>query len=106
MAEGGSGSSFPTVFDAWANPDLSEKRAFIPSMRQLTSDAATFHGAGTDTTATALMMGTWHLINNKKCLIKLRNEVKRAAVESKEVKLLSSTTLENLPYLVSSSSSQ
>ena len=97
----GSESSIPTVFDVWAKPD--EKRKFRPNLRQLTADAFTFHGAGTDTTAHALTMGTWHLINNEAALEKLRNELRNAIAHPDSKELVSSSVLERLPYLVSSS---
>ncbi|EXJ65821.1 uncharacterized protein A1O5_11062 [Cladophialophora psammophila CBS 110553] len=99
LREGGSGSSFPTVFDAWAKP--SEKRGFTPTLKQLTADAFTFHGAGTDTTAHALTTATWGLINNKESLEKLREELKGAIPAPHSEQLVSSSMLENLPYLVS-----
>ncbi|KIX99180.1 uncharacterized protein Z520_04756 [Fonsecaea multimorphosa CBS 102226] len=97
MQEGGSGSSFPTVFDAWAKP--SEKRSWTPTLKQLTADAFTFHGAGTDTTAHTLTTATWGLINNKECLEKLRVELKAAIPTPNSEQLVSSSVLENLPYL-------
>ncbi|OAL36555.1 hypothetical protein AYO20_04171 [Fonsecaea nubica] len=97
LQEGGSGSSFPTVFDAWAKP--SEKRRFMPSLRQLTADAFTFHGAGTDTTAHALTTATWGLINNKTCIQKLHAELKGAIPVADSEQLVGSSVLENLPYL-------
>jgi cytochrome P450 len=95
----GSTSSFPTVFDTWAKQD--EKRKFTPSLRQLTADAFTFHGAGTDTTAHTLTMGTWYLINDESCLAKLREELSKAISEPNSEMLVSLAVLENLPYLVS-----
>lgn len=101
MEAKGSESSIPTVFDAWARPD--EKPRFRPDLRQLTADAFTFHGAGTDTTAHTLTMGTWHLINNEDALHKLRNELRDAIAEPHSKELVSSSVLERLPYLVSNS---
>jgi cytochrome P450 len=100
MKAKGSRSSFPTVFDTWAKED--EKRMFTPSLRQLTADAFTFHGAGTDTTAHTLTMGTWFLINDEACLDKLRDELSTAIPEPNSEALVSSVSLEHLPYLVSS----
>ncbi|KIW93014.1 uncharacterized protein Z519_06863 [Cladophialophora bantiana CBS 173.52] len=97
LREGGSGSSFSTVFDAWARP--SEKREFTPTLKQLTADAFTFHGAGTDTTAHALTTATWVLINNKESLEKPREELKGAIPEPHGERLVSSSILESLPYL-------
>src|ERR1700742_1880282 len=99
MQHGGSGGSFPTVFDAWAKPN--EKRTWTPTMKQMTADAFTFHGAGTDTTAHTLMTTTWHLINNKECFNKLREEVREVIPEPDSEQLVSVNVLENLPYLVS-----
>jgi cytochrome P450 len=67
----------------------------------MTADAFTFHGAGTDTTAHTLTTATWHLINNKECLQKLRKEVNEAITDPENEQLVSSNVLENLPYLVS-----
>jgi hypothetical protein len=99
MQNGGSQSPFPTVFDAWANPN--HKRIWTPDIRQLTADAFTFHGAGTDTTAQTLTVATWHLVNNKECHERLRKELRDAIPESESDKLVSTNVLENLPYLVS-----
>jgi cytochrome P450 len=101
MEAKGSESSIPTVFDVWARPD--EKRKFRPDLRQLTADAFTFHGAGTDTTAHTLTMGTWHLINNEDALHRLRNELHDAIADPDSKELISSSVLERLPYLVSNS---
>jgi cytochrome P450 len=101
MEAKGSESSIPTVFDVWARPD--EKRKFRPDLRQLTADAFTFHGAGTDTTAHTLTMGTWHLINNEDALHRLRNELHDAIADPDGKELVSSSVLERLPYLVSNS---
>jgi cytochrome P450 len=76
----------------------------MPSLTQLTADAFTFHGAGTDTTAHALTTATWHLLNNKECLTKLRKELAEAIPNPDSEQLVSSSVLENLPYLVSSKS--
>ncbi|KAJ9601988.1 hypothetical protein H2200_013547 [Cladophialophora chaetospira] len=97
MQNGGSGGSFSTVFDAWAKP--SEKRSWTPSMKQMTADAFTFHGAGTDTTAHTLTTTTWHLANNKECFKKLRKEVSEVITEPDSEQLVSTNLLENLPYL-------
>ncbi|ETI24063.1 hypothetical protein G647_03432 [Cladophialophora carrionii CBS 160.54] len=97
MRNGGSVDGTPTVFDAWAKP--SEKRTWTPSMRQMTADAFTFHGAGTDTTAHTLTTATWHLINNKGCLQKLRQELTEAIQEPESEQLVSTNVLETLPYL-------
>ncbi len=99
--ESPSSSGYPSVFQTWArNPD-DEKRTFTPTLRQITADAFTFHGAGTDTTANTLTVGTWHLINEKDCLKKLQDELRGAIPEPESDPLVSWSTLENLPYLVS-----
>ena len=94
----GSFSSYPTVFDAWAVED--EKRKFRPTLRQMTADAFTFHGAGTDTTAHTLTMGTWYLLNDPVTLGNLRKELCTAIADLNSEKLISSSIIENLPYLV------
>jgi cytochrome P450 len=86
------------VFDAWAKPD--EKKKFTPTRRQMVADAFTFHGAGTDTTANVLTMGTWGLINDKEALEKLRVELREAIPDPNSEKMVSPSVLENLPYLV------
>ncbi|EXJ61096.1 hypothetical protein A1O7_05249 [Cladophialophora yegresii CBS 114405] len=97
MQNGGSEDGTPTVFDAWAKPK--EKRTWTPNMRQMTADAFTFHGAGTDTTAHTLTTATWHLINNEECLQKLRAELHEAVKEPESEQLVSTNVLETLPYL-------
>lgn len=102
MKKGGSGSGFPTVFDCWAAPNV--KRTFIPRLDQLSADAFLFYGAGTDTTAYSLTCGTWGLIHNKDALTKLREELHNAlGAPDPGGKLVSPSTLENLTYLVSTS---
>ncbi len=99
MQNGGSEGSFPTVFDAWAKP--SEKRTWTPSMKEMTADAFTFHGAGTDTTAHALTTFAWYfMMNNKESLEKLRKELEDVIPAPDSEQLVSTNVLETLPYLV------
>ena len=99
MENKGSASSFPTVFDAWAKPE--KKREFTPTLRQLTADAFSFFGAGTDSTANILTVATWGLINDKEARAKLQTELRSAITDPNSEKLVSWMVLENLPYLVS-----
>lgn len=72
----------------------------MPTLTQMTADAFTFHGAGTDTTAHTLTTATWQLINNPQCAERLRKELQEAIPKAQSDKLVSSNVLENLPYLV------
>lgn len=89
---------FPTIFDTMLNPD-SEKGQYTPSNDDLTSDAFLMFGAGTDTTGNALVQGTWYILSTPGVLEKLQNELRRAMPNKDDV--LDWATLENLPYLVS-----
>jgi cytochrome P450 len=98
LNNGGSRGALPSVFDAWAAP--SEKRNWRPSVRQITADAFTFHGAGTDTTAHTLTTATWHLMKNPAYSQRLRKELEAAIPDPQSEQMISVNVLENLPYLV------
>ncbi|OAP62024.1 hypothetical protein AYL99_04227 [Fonsecaea erecta] len=98
MSRQGSQSKYPTVFDAWADPSF-KKDSFNPTLEQLTADAFVFHGAGTDTTAHTLTLGSWHIMNNKEIVSKLRKELERVIPDPDSTQMVSTTVLEELPYL-------
>lgn len=91
--------SKPTIFDAMLNPDTS-KGQYAPSDIGLQGDACLMFVAGTDTTANALVQGSWRIINNPSVLHKLRNELLEAFQSNCEP-TISLATLQELPYLVS-----
>lgn len=55
------------------NPDTC-KGQYTPSDIGLQNDACLMFIAGTDTTANALVQGSWRIMNNPRVLDKLRNE--------------------------------
>lgn len=89
--------SFPTIFDVALNPDPS-KGQFTPSDDALAADAVLMFGAGTDTTAHTLVVGTWHILNEPRILQTLNHELRQAMPNRDDT--LDWATLENLPYLV------
>jgi cytochrome P450 len=80
------------------SPDIS-KGQYTPSDAGLQGDACLMFVAGTDTTANALVQGSWRLINNPEVCEKLSTEL-REAIPDKQA-TISSTALQDLPYLVS-----
>ena len=72
----------------------------MPRMAGLRADALLFYAAGTDVPAHALVVGTWHLLNDLPALAKLRKELRDAGL-SRRTMNLSWSSLERLPYLVS-----
>jgi cytochrome P450 len=80
------------------NPDTS-KGQYTPSNIGLQGDACLMFVAGTDTTANALVQGSWRIMNNPEVLDKLRNELLEA-VQSNET-TIPFVALQELPYLVS-----
>lgn len=55
---------------------------------------------GTDTTAHALVTGTWHLLQNPAMLRRLRRELCDAIIDPDSSTMLSWIELEKLPFLV------
>ncbi|KAJ9602769.1 hypothetical protein H2200_012549 [Cladophialophora chaetospira] len=98
LENGGSQSTFPTIFDSWADQSK-RKTEWIPSIYQLTCDAFTMFAAGTDTTAHTLTIGTWYLMKNPTMLAKLRNELRTAIPNPDSNSLKPAWELEKLPYL-------
>lgn len=86
----------PTVFDAILYPDLS-KGQHTPSLHDLAAEAMLMVGAGTDTTANALALGTWYLLNDPIAMSKLKAELWEAMPGETDAEL---TEVEALPYLV------
>lgn len=79
-----------TIFEALADPSLpSEERA--PT--RIRDEAMSLLNAGTETTAGALRVIFFHLLNEKTKLLKLRNELE-------QLPSASLTELEGLPYMV------
>lgn len=93
----------PTIFDTILYPDLS-KGQFTPSEHDLVADAFLIFGAGTDTTANILALGTYHILRNPRILKKFQTEL-REAIPNKD-DMVSWAQLETLPYLVSCSCSR
>ena len=83
------------------NPDQS-KGQFTPSDHELTADAVLMFGAGTDTTANTLVVGTWHILNEPRILQRLKDELRQVMPNKTDTP--GWATLENLPYLVRASS--
>ncbi|KAK6366824.1 hypothetical protein LTS17_010375 [Exophiala oligosperma] len=84
----------PSLFDALIDPSLPESER---SVGRLSQEAMIVLGAGTETTANTLSIGSYHLIRNRPILLKLREEVKQVLPN-----LSSRATwvqLEQLPYL-------
>jgi cytochrome P450 len=86
-----------SIFDALVSPEVPPEEK---TLDRLEDESALLLGAGTETTARAISLSMFHLINNKDMLIKLREEL-RTVLETPTSKA-SWTQLEKLPYLVSS----
>jgi cytochrome P450 len=86
-----------SIFDALVRPEVPPEEK---TLDRLEDESALLLGAGTETTARAISLSMFHLINNKDMLIKLREEL-RTVMETPTSKA-SWTQLEKLPYLVSS----
>ncbi len=88
-------SEHRTVFYEMKYSDLppSEKTAY-----RLASEASTFLGAGTETTARTLAVASYYLIRNPEMMGKLKSELKEVMPNSNTV--LSLPAIETLPYLV------
>jgi cytochrome P450 len=86
--------SHPTIFHELLNSDLPSQEK---SVDRLGDEAQLMIGAGLETTAWALTVTSFHLINNPTILKKLRAELE-ATIPNPTVKV-DSLSLEKLPYL-------
>ena len=93
----------PTIFDTLLQPHLNKNRP-VPSDAELTAEAVLMLLAGTDTTANALVVGTYHILQNPNVLQKFSAELKRAFPCSETVYNMTNEEMRKLPYLVRSSS--
>lgn len=57
--------------------------------------------AGTDTTANALVVGTYGVLNNEAVLKKLTMELRETVPDPEDTTIMTTIKLRNLPYLVS-----
>ena len=86
----------PTIFDTALKPNT-EKAQVKPSIDDLTADTLLQLIAGTDTSAHALVIATYHVLRDVRVLKKLQFEL-REAIPVKDT-FLKWTDLEKLPYL-------
>lgn len=84
-----------TIFDALLDPDVPPHEK---TLDRLEDESALLLGAGTETTARAIAVSMFHLMNNKEMGLKLREELKTVLKTSQSK--ASWTDLEKLPYLV------
>lgn len=84
------------IFDALVSPSVPPREK---TLDRLEDESALLLGAGTETTARAIAVSMFHLMNNKEMGLKLREEVK-TVLKTPQSKA-SWTDLEKLPYLVS-----
>ena len=89
----------PTIFREVLNSDLPSEEKTVD---RLWHDAQTFNIAGSETTGWALGIITFHVLENPDILLRLKEEL-RTVVEDGDVKNTSTTELEKLPFLASSS---
>lgn len=89
----------PTIFDTMVSPDLESDQTV--SVEDLSAEAFALVLAGTESTATTLIQGTFRVLNDKKIYGKLREEI-FAVMPSRRV-LPPLEDLRHLPYLVCSS---
>ncbi|KAJ5160262.1 Benzoate 4-monooxygenase cytochrome P450 [Penicillium canariense] len=83
-----------TIFDALASPDVPPQER---TLDRLEDESALLLGAGTETTARAIAVSMFHLMNNEEMGRKLRSELK-TVLKTPESKA-SWVDLEKLPYL-------
>ncbi|KAI9784345.1 MAG: hypothetical protein M1839_002406 [Geoglossum umbratile] len=91
-----SNSTVPSIFDHLLKPDENKGRP-VPSDSDLTAEALLMLAAGMDTTANALLLGTWHVISDPRIYRKLKDELCSAMPDPDA--MVESAVLENLPYL-------
>lgn len=87
--------SHRTIFHTLCNPSLPPEERTLPRVRD---EAMTVLGAGTETTARVLAIGSFHLYRDPALLRKLRDELVQVMPEPTTQVPLS--RLEQLPYLV------
>ena len=92
----------PSVFQTALHPNP-EKGHPVLSRDALAADALTMFTAGTDTTAHALVTGTWKMMKQPEILRKLQ-AVLREAIPDPDQMNLSWAELEKIDYLVSAKS--
>ncbi|KAJ5677809.1 Cytochrome P450 [Penicillium maclennaniae] len=83
-----------SIFDALVSPHVPPEEK---TLDRLEDESALLLGAGTETTARAIVLTMFHLINNRNMTLKLRDEL-RTVLETPTSKA-SWTQLEKLPYL-------
>ena len=88
--------TYRTIFHDIQASDLPESEKDI---NRLTDEAFIFITAGTETTARTLSILSFHIMNNPDVLKLLREELKTVMPDPKSS--VTSSTLENLPYMVS-----
>lgn len=84
------------IVEALGNPDIPPQDR---TLERLVDDGIIFGFAGTETLGRVLAIGSFHLLNDKSILAKLRAEL-AAATEKSPNKELTLGELEKLPYLV------
>ena len=87
-------ASHPTIFREMLKSDLSPQDKTGPRMEH---EAQTVIGAGVETTATALTVGTFHILNNPKIYERLHKDLVEAIQDPSAVLVL--LQVEQLPYL-------
>ncbi|EEQ34237.1 benzoate 4-monooxygenase cytochrome P450 [Microsporum canis CBS 113480] len=85
-----------TIFHALCDPAVPAKEK---ELNRVSEEALAVLGAGTETTARVLTVGTFYLYHDKSVLYRLREELKE--VMPKPDSSITWTQLEQLPYLVS-----
>lgn len=89
-------SASSTMFDALSDPKIPSEERTLP---RLQDEGMILLSGGTEPTANALTIATFHLINDKSILSKLRKELETSAFARGAAATL--PQLEQLPYLVS-----
>ncbi len=91
-----------SIFRTALNPNR-EKGQYVANLKELAADAVLMFLAGTDTTAHALTFGTWEMVKRPEIFRRLRQELVTTVLPQRgAVAVL--TDLENLPFLVSTTS--
>lgn len=90
----------PSIFQTALNPNPKKGHPNL-DINCLAADALTIFTAGTDTTANALVCGTWQLLRKPQALKRLQDEIRAAIPYSTDITAmpLDWTSLEALPYL-------